>query len=205
MIISDTAEIRVNASNKKKYASLFDYDIKIGSVILVPIIHLSKSAEVTVVCKCNLCGIERIMKIRVSRYSGNCRACTNKTLAIGSVRTEEYKQNLKERQLGELNHNYNPKLTDEDRENRHSSPKHHKWAKLVKVRDNYTCMHCNARGGNLNSHHIEAFSSNKESRYDVDNGITLCATCHNTFHNVYGRKGDTTQEQLTEYLKTNGK
>ena len=50
------------------------------------------------------------------------------------------------------------------------------WSLLIKERDGFICVKC----GNvnyLNSHHI--YGRRKQStRWDIDNGITLCATCH---------------------------
>ena len=50
------------------------------------------------------------------------------------------------------------------------------WAIAVKERDNYTCQIC---GGTeyLNSHHV-VDKKFKEFKWDVKNGITLCAGCH---------------------------
>lgn len=65
------------------------------------------------------------------------------------------------------------------------------WRTLVYERDNYTCQCCGARGGRLNAHHLNSFASYPELRLNVDNGITLCAQCHDatepdSLHNMYG-------------------
>ncbi len=52
------------------------------------------------------------------------------------------------------------------------------WRREVFERDEYTCQECNVRGGNLNADHILPFSTHKELRFNVDNGRTLCLTCH---------------------------
>lgn len=57
------------------------------------------------------------------------------------------------------------------------------WRDKVFKRDNYTCQICgDNKGSNLNSHHINPWSKNKELRYDVTNGITLCSVCHYKKH-----------------------
>lgn len=37
---------------------------------------------------------------------------------------------------------------------------------------------CNKKRKKLNVHHIMKWSTASSLRYDVDNGITLCAGCH---------------------------
>jgi len=50
------------------------------------------------------------------------------------------------------------------------------WAEAVKERDGHRCQYC-GKTTFLNSHHI--FSrSNFLTRWDLDNGITLCSGCH---------------------------
>ena len=79
------------------------------------------------------------------------------------------------------------------------------WRTCVYERDNYTCRRCEDNsGGNLNAHHLYNFSEYPELRFDVDNGITLCDSCHNfnkvgSFHHAYGAKNNT-PEQLQEYI-----
>lgn len=60
------------------------------------------------------------------------------------------------------------------------------WRNAVFIRDNFTCQHCgDSKGGNLNAHHIKPFADHPELRFSIDNGITLCETCHDIVH--YGR------------------
>lgn len=52
------------------------------------------------------------------------------------------------------------------------------WRKAVFERDNYTCVWCNVKGGNLNADHIKPFCDYPELRFAIDNGRTLCRECH---------------------------
>jgi len=52
------------------------------------------------------------------------------------------------------------------------------WREAVFARDDFTCQKCSTRGGYLNAHHILSFATHPELRFDPDNGITLCRSCH---------------------------
>lgn len=73
------------------------------------------------------------------------------------------------------------------------------WMKSVYERYDYQCQKCESVGNNLNAHHILNYSSHKEHRYDIDNGIVFCNKCHTSFHRRYGYRNNT-PEQLAEFL-----
>ena len=76
--------------------------------------------------------------------------------------------------------------------------KYLKWAKRIKERDRFTCQICFNVGGSLESHHLNAWSSFPEQRYNVSNGTTMCVFHHQLFHDKYG-KGENTKEQFDEF------
>jgi len=77
---------------------------------------------------------------------------------------------------------------------------HAEWSLDVRRRDEFTCQKCGKRGySGIHAHHIEAYNTAIELRYDVNNGISLCKGCHRDFHAVYGLGGNT-RGQLDEWM-----
>jgi len=56
-----------------------------------------------------------------------------------------------------------------------------RWRVAVFERDDYKCTICGIRGGVLNADHIKPFSLFPELRYSLENGRTLCYSCHKAF------------------------
>lgn len=70
------------------------------------------------------------------------------------------------------------------------------WRTAVFERDKYTCVVCGQQGGYLECHHIEEFAKiikhfniktieeayNIPFLWDINNGITLCKSCHYKIH-----------------------
>jgi len=62
-----------------------------------------------------------------------------------------------------------------------------KWRERVFERDNYTCKDCGRRGCYLEAHHIKGWAKHPKSRYDINNGLTLCLECHKKTDNYKGK------------------
>ena len=108
---------------------------------------------------------------------------------------EEFKKN----HSGENSYRYNPSLTEEDRQDRRIQQGYNIWKFEVKKQGIFTCDCCgDNRGGNLVSHHLESYDSNKELRIDITNGVCLCDKCHKEFHHIYGY-GNNTKQQYIEF------
>jgi 5-methylcytosine-specific restriction endonuclease McrA len=61
-----------------------------------------------------------------------------------------------------------------------------RWRNAVLERDAYRCRRCGRRCKKLErglaAHHIRPYATDVEARYDVDNGVTLCRSCHMELH-----------------------
>ena len=102
--------------------------------------------------------------------------------------------------VGENNPNYDPSISQEDREIRRNFDGYAYWRREVYKIDSYTCQCCgDDKGSNLVAHHILNYSQHKELRTDINNGITLCKICHKEFHDTYGYRNNN-QEQLNEFI-----
>lgn len=147
----------------------------------------------------------------VNRKQNNCKKCSKKILSNKMSKqnkewwkSKEYRQKVSERTTknftGIKNPNYKIDLTDEEREIQRNTIENVHWRNDIYKRDNYTCQCCGDNsGGNLEAHHLYNWSENKKLRYDINNGITLCETCHKKFHSLYGYKNNT-KEQFKEFL-----
>lgn len=74
------------------------------------------------------------------------------------------------------------------------------WRESVFTRDDYTCQCCFEVGGILHPHHIINSAQVIESRFDINNGVTLCRECHTDFHHIYGTRSNTL-EQIVEFIE----
>ncbi len=85
---------------------------------------------------------------------------------------------------GEKSYNWSGGGVNRDR----NTEEYKLWRTAVFERDNYMCVWCGDNvGHNLNADHIRSFSKYPESRFDLDNGRTLCISCHKKTPN-YGKK-----------------
>lgn len=73
------------------------------------------------------------------------------------------------------------------------------WRKNVFLKSNYICQKCGKHTNNLNAHHINNWKDYPKLRYDVENGVCLCADCHCSFHSIYGKRYNT-KEQIDVFL-----
>ncbi len=121
----------------------------------------------------------------------------------GKHHTDETRKKISKNRMGrccgENNNNWNPNITDEERQDKRYYFKYYKWRKDIYERDNFSCQKCNKWGCNLQAHHIESYNNNPDLRTTISNGITFCKECHLDFHHQYGY-GNNTIDQLNKFL-----
>lgn len=96
------------------------------------------------------------------------------------------------RYKGETHPNYRPDAIRTNRGNDHA-----KWASAVISRDHATCQRCGAMDKELHAHHIKPWRQYPDLRFDVDNGQTLCCSCHWDVHSALSDNGVNSGEALT--------
>ena len=164
--------------------------------------HLSEVKKINT--KCLTCNREfKVLPSEIKKGYG--KYCSKKCCHLSKF----FREKLSNSQKGKNNSNFGKKgelsphwkggITNASHKVR-TSFEYKEWRKLVFERDNYTCQKCGKRGKKLNAHHIESFNNNPDKRILIDNGITLCQTCHKNFHHQYGYISNT-QKQLTNFLQ----
>lgn len=100
---------------------------------------------------------------------------------------------------GQHHHHYNPRLTDEDRQNRRLLPWYRDWEIAVLERYDYECVITGAKG-TLACHHLYNWAAYPEHRQEVSNGVPLTRELHKMFHKSYGKRNNT-PAQFAEFFR----
>lgn len=84
---------------------------------------------------------------------------------------------------GEKHHNWKGGVTSEHLKAR-GSKDYIDWRNAVYKRDGWKCQSCSVKcqKGNIVAHHIIEFCDSPELRYVVNNGMTMCRSCHARHH-----------------------
>lgn len=99
------------------------------------------------------------------------------------------------RPKGEKHPNFNSNLSDKDRVKHSHSQSFREWLLCVKKRDEFKCRVCGFNKGKiLCSHHLDGWNKFPDKRFIIENGITLCRHCHQSFHKDYGYGGNTKEQ-----------
>lgn len=98
---------------------------------------------------------------------------------IMQPRTPEYRRKMSEDRKGDKWHTWRGGITPINKAIR-NSVEYKLWREAIFKRDNWTCIWCKQKGGKLNADHIKPFAYYPELRFALDNGRTLCESCHRT-------------------------
>lgn len=114
-----------------------------------------------------------------------------------NVHTTAWRKAVSAANSGANHWNWKGGISAENRLMRNSS-KHKEWSIAVFKRDHFKCKTCGIHGqrGQIVAHHIIPWSSNKELRFDVSNGVTLCRKCHCAIHKPRTGTGKSPKPQL---------
>lgn len=91
--------------------------------------------------------------------------------------TESMRRNIGNANRGEKSQWWKGGITPINKHIR-NSVRYLQWRKTVMERDDYTCVLCGKRGGDLEADHIKPFAYYPDLRFDITNGRTLCEPCH---------------------------
>lgn len=103
---------------------------------------------------------------------------------------------LKRDQSGDKNPMWKNYTNEERKENldRRKGYLSRRWTVNVKKKYNYTCDTCNSIDTTIHAHHLANWKDYPEKRFDEDNGVCLCESCHYTFHSLYGKTLNTPEQ-----------
>jgi len=116
---------------------------------------------------CEVCGKE----FRIKKSHADGRFCCSKKCNVINQR----------KKIGVKNNNWKGGISTENQLARTCST-YKEWRISVYKRDHFTCVICGEHGKRINAHHVKAWKTHKELRYDISNGITLCHKCHKEVH-----------------------
>ena len=112
-------------------------------------------------------------KIRQASLRNNPRYWLGKK----RIFTQDLINRMAQARKGENNGNWKGGITPLNHTIRNSI-NYIEWRKAVFERDDYRCYDCGERGSELNAHHTYPFARFPRLRFDINNGVTLCETCH---------------------------
>lgn len=139
---------------------------------------------------------EKISKANKGKNLGNKFGSANKGRSLtkehkkkisqalkGKIKSLEHRKRLSKALQGEKNWNWKGGISKEYDRIRHSL-QYYIWQQEVWKKDNWTCRLCGNKR-NIIAHHIQLFSKFPELRFSIDNGLTVCRSCHNKIHKIH--------------------
>ena len=119
--------------------------------------------------------------IKCGKIGNNHSEETKRKMSIsrkGRMYSEETIKKMSLSKTGIKNHRWNPNR-EEVRYDRRNDPEYKQWRKKVWLRDGFKCKIENKECiGRIEAHHILPWRDYVDSRYIINNGITLCQLHH---------------------------
>lgn len=167
--------------------------------ILIKIEDLPIKSRVKITYSCDDCN--KIVETSYANYTRKtsklCKQCIShkNDSCKGRIFSLEVRKRMSDaapRKYGKDHFNFKDSKLQELRIKERKLPKNLDFVKGCLKRDLYKCIKCNSNK-KLNVHHIELYSTHEDLRYEINNGITLCKSCHILYHKLNKRKNCNTE------------
>lgn len=137
---------------------------------------------------------------------------------LGKILSDEHKEKIRNNMIGSRLGCAHPMWKggiSKIRNRLYNNNKYKIWRNLIYKRDDYTCQMCHKKGLKINSHHIIKFSKIVDDYnlikyedyldcvflWDIDNGITLCESCHHSIRGLEEKYEDKFNKIIYEKKK----
>lgn len=98
------------------------------------------------------------------KYRNTCKECKNNKRRKNTINRHRFEKGMIPWNKGK-------------HDSQHRSQRIYEWGQQIKDRDGNECKKCGSKYY-LHAHHIIPWKENKELRFDISNGITVCRKCH---------------------------
>jgi len=134
--------------------------------------------------KCIICEKEKELEQFRKRqiwFSHTCKSCYASQYRTGKPNTGQFKKGhipwMKGKAFITNKKIDKPTIIKKRLSETNYSAKRSQWGLDVKKRDKFKCQHCGIEK-DLHAHHIIPWKKDETKRFDLENGITLCRSCH---------------------------
>ena len=119
----------------------------------------SEAASMCVMKSCTFCGSNNGKYVYINSYQKHWHAVKRFCLDCGHTEFTMMTKNATAR----------------------TNSKQYNWSEKVKQRDGYKCRICFS-DIEIHAHHVIPVSVDESKRYDINNGVCLCKSCHVIIH-----------------------
>lgn len=131
------------------------------------IIHCSRKCKAKYTSSWNK-GLTKETDERVKKYSDKQKGRKSTRYWLGKIRQD---------MLGNNHWNWKGGISGENTKLKNTL-KYKEWRMSVYRKNYFTCQECGYKGDDIVAHHIRSWAKYPELRFDINNGITFCRSCH---------------------------